>query len=159
MKHEEALAWIDGANAYELRDPPQELKAVLGHDSEAKRYYELSVMLTGTKQKADLLHRFRRAIAGRESPVRRSTHTRRLCFGLGAAAFLAASVLLVTLWDGRGRDTRENKAVYASSLELTYGIAKNFGITDNSRTDGESTDGLTDFAVEALDYCYAVSLF
>lgn len=159
MKHEEALEWIDGANADELHGPPEELKAVLRLDRETKRYYELSVMLTGMKQPVDLLHRFRRAVAGRESPVRRNIRTRRLCFGLGAAAVLAASVLLVTLWGGPGRVTRESTAVYSYSLELTYDIANNFGITDNRLTDGESTGGFADFATEALDYCYAVSLF
>jgi hypothetical protein len=160
MKHEEVLDWIDSADAYGLRRPPAAIKDTLDRDRETKRYYELSVMLAGPKQDADLLHKFNRAAAGRKFVTREPRCMRRLCFGSVAAAVLAALVLLVIVFPNRrGSGTNDITTDYTSSLELTYDIANNFGISDAEPADGETMGDTMFFATDALDYCYAVSLF
>jgi len=160
MKHEEVLDWIDSANPHELRTPPAEVKAALGRDGEAERYHELSVMLTRPTQRVNLLSRFSRAAAGRKSPARKPARAGRLCAVLGTAVVVAACVLFVTLSPNRyRRNTNEATSSYTSPLELTYGIANNFGIENAGLTGGESSDGSTGLEAGALDYCYAVTLF
>ncbi|MBN2324032.1 MAG: hypothetical protein JXQ30_09870 [Spirochaetes bacterium] len=160
MRHEEVLDWIDSADAYALRRPPAALQDTLDRDRETKRYYELSVMLAGPKREVDLLKRFEHAAAAEKGVNRETKQASRLLFAAGAAAFAALAVLLVTLLpDSRKSGSIDTATYRASSLELTYDIANDFGISDAEPADGKTMGDTIFLATDALDYCYAVSLF